>query len=529
MLTLHNVRYAHPNKDVLLESICCSISKYDKIALVGNNGSGKSTLLQLMAGRLQPAAGTITTDTPPYYIPQHFGQFDQLSVAAALGVDVKLRALQEILAGDVSERNMTLLDDDWGIEERCTEALAHWQLQDLALSQPMATLSGGQKTRVFLAGIAIHKPGLVLLDEPSNHLDAAAREVLYAYIQNTSDTLLVVSHDRSLLNLVNTVWELGKQGISSYGGNYEFYAAQKQLALQALANELNEKEKALRKAKEVQRAAIERQQKLDARGKKKQEQSGLPTISMNTLRNNAEKSTAKTKEVHAAKTAALALERDELRQELPARDKMKLWFGQTELHSGKLLFQAKQLNFGYPGQQRLWEQPLSFEIYSGARLAIKGNNGSGKSTLMQLLQGRLEPQQGTMYRAELRTVYIDQDYTLINNAVSVYQQAEACNTAKLPEHELKSRLTHFLFGKAQWDKPCAALSGGERMRLSLCCISLGAQAPELILLDEPTNNLDLQNMELLTAALADYKGTLITIAHDAVFLEQLGIDQEIRL
>ena len=271
MLILQNIAYAHPNKDLLFEHLSLTINRQDKIALIGNNGTGKSTLLNILAGNLQPSEGSIKADERPYYIPQLFGQFNDYTIAQALQIEGKLKALRAILDGDVTEANLALLDDDWGIEERCTEALSHWQLDGLDLSQKMGTLSGGQKTKVFLSGIAIHQPQVVLLDEPSNHLDTFSRTLLYNYIRTTSSTLVVVSHDRTLLNLLHTVYELSKRGITIYGGNYDFYAAQKAIEASALNEDLKGREKALRKAKEVERESLERQQKLDARGRKKQE------------------------------------------------------------------------------------------------------------------------------------------------------------------------------------------------------------------------------------------------------------------
>src|SRR5690606_30830197 len=138
-------------------------------------------------------------------------------------------------------------------EERCQEALIHWKLDGLELSQKMGTLSGGQKTKVFLAGISIHCPEIVLLDEPSNHLDALGRNILYDYIQTAKSTLVVVSHDRTLLNLLNRVYELSKRGITVYGGNYDFYAELKMIEGEALNQDVKSKEKALRKAKEIER------------------------------------------------------------------------------------------------------------------------------------------------------------------------------------------------------------------------------------------------------------------------------------
>ncbi|RYZ50048.1 MAG: ABC-F family ATP-binding cassette domain-containing protein [Sphingobacteriales bacterium] len=525
MLSLQHIAYAHPNKDVLFTSIDLTLNKQEKIGLIGNNGSGKSTLLKLIAGDLQPAEGYIRCDTQPYYVPQHFGQYNHLTIAEALRVNNKLNALQEILSGLVTADNMTTLDDDWSIAERCAEALSCWGLTELDLSRPMASLSGGQKTKVFLAGILIHKPGLILLDEPSNHLDLAGREQLYSFVQATNAAMLVVSHDRALLNLLNGTAELSRNGITMYGGDYGFYAAQKELALQAQAEDLKDREKALRKARDVEREAMERQQKLDARGKRKQEQAGLPTISMNTLRNNAEKSTARTKDVHAEKVAALASSLHDLRKEMPDKDQMKLDFDDTDLHQGKVLFHAKGINFCYAGEP-LWWHGIDLQLNSGDRLVIKGSNGSGKTTLIRLLLDELQPSVGTVSRAFFNAIYIDQDYALVDNGVTVYQQAERYNNSGLQEHEIKSRLTHFLFDRTDWDKQCAALSGGEKMRLILCCLTIKSKAPDMIILDEPTNNLDLRNIGILTAAIKSYQGTLVVVSHDVRFLEEIVVNRE---
>lgn len=171
MLILQGITYLHPNRDLLFTDTNLSINKQDKIALIANNGVGKSTLLKILAGNLQPSHGLVKADSTPYYVPQIFGQFNDHSIAQALRIAGKLNALREILDGNVTDENLTLLDDDWAIEERCKEAFAHWQLNGSDLDQKMGTLSGGQKTKVFLAGIHIHQPDIVLLDEPSNHLE----------------------------------------------------------------------------------------------------------------------------------------------------------------------------------------------------------------------------------------------------------------------------------------------------------------------------------------------------------------------
>lgn len=528
MLTLQNISYTHQNKDLLFSDINLTVNNHEKTALIGNNGVGKSTLLKIIAGELQPTYGQIIVETEPYYVPQIFGQFNHLNIAQALLIEDKLNALKEILNGNTSEENFNLLNDDWTIEDRCKEALNYWQLDDLDLSQKMETLSGGQKTKVFLAGISIHQPELVLLDEPSNHLDVSGRQLLYDFIQATKGALIVVGHDRKLLNLLDTVCELSKQGINVYGGNYDFYKEQKQIENNALNQDIQSKEKALRKAKEKERETIERQQKLDTRAQKGLGKAGLPKIVSNTLRNNAERSTAKIASVHSEKIGGISQDLQELRSALPDIDKMKFGFGNSALHKGKILFTAKDINFAY-NTQPLWKDNLNFQITSGERIALKGQNGSGKTTLIKLILGDIEPQTGTIYRADNKAVYIDQDYSLLDNKLKVYEQAQQFNGSSLQEHEIKIRLNRFLFTKDDWDKSCSALSGGERMRLLLCCLTINSKSPDIIIFDEPTNNLDIQNVEILTAAINEYQETLIVVSHDETFLEQINIERTIEL
>lgn len=528
MFTLQNISYKHNNSDLLFDNISFTVNNHEKIALIGANGIGKSTLLKIIAGELQPSNGELRINSDPYYIPQIFGQYNHFTIAEALRVNHKLNALREILNGNVSEENLTVLNDDWTIEERCDNALKYWQLSDLDLAEKIENLSGGQKTKVFLAGILIHEPELVLLDEPSNHLDKATRELLYNFIVTTNSSLIIVSHDRKLLNLLPTVYELSKRGITIYGGNYDFYTSQKEIENHALNQDLQSKEKALRKAKEKERETLERRQKLDARGKKKQEKSGVARIMMNTLRNNAENSSSKLKSVHVEKIDGISKELREIRSALPDIDQMKFGFDDSGLHKGKILFKATDINFSY-NDQLLWKKDLSLEITSGERIALNGLNGSGKTTLIKIILGKLSPKSGSVRIAENKTVYIDQDYSLITNELKVYDQAQQFNVAGLEEHEIKMRLNRFLFHKEYWDKPCGTLSGGEKMRLMLCCLTISNESPDIIILDEPTNNLDIQNVEILTAAINEYQGTLIVVSHDESFLEQINIEKAILL
>lgn len=529
MLTLHQLAYTHPNKDILFENISFSVNDHEKIALIGSNGTGKSTLLKIIAGELIPSGGEIFTGDNPCYIPQLFGQFNHFSIAQALKIEHKLKALHEITSGNATDTFLDILNNDWAVEDRALEAMSYWQLDDLNLHTKLEQLSGGQKTKVFLAGIMIHQPRLILLDEPSNHLDYQGRQLLYKWIRLNPCTMIIVSHDRTLLNLLDTIIEMSPRGINSYGGNYDFYTRQKDTEENALYLNIHNKEKELRKAKSKERETIERQQKLDARGKNKQLKAGTSRIMMNTLRNNAEKSTSKTKQVHSHKIDDIAHKLHEMRVALPGTDKMKIGFENAIPRSGKTLFKAVSINHRFPGSNYIWNKKLNIEITGNERIAVKGQNGSGKSTLIQTISGGVNPSEGSVYRSGFSSIYIDQEYSLINDSLSVYEQAQSYNHTKWKEHEIRIRLNRFLFPKDSWDKSCSSLSGGERMRLLLCCLTISNHSPDMILLDEPTNNLDIRNMELLTNAINEYQGTLIVISHDEYFLRELNIERIIQL
>ena len=217
-ISVHQLCYVHADKEPLFQDINLTVNKGQRLALVGNNGTGKSTLLRIIEGSLQPSSGEIICSSRPYYIPQHFGQFDRLTVAEALGVDDRIKALHAILEGDTSVENFISLNDDWNVEERCLSTLAFWDLGHLQLSRPMHSLSGGEKTKVFLSGILVHAPEIILMDEPTNHLDVASREKLYEMVKNGRSTMLIVSHDRTLLNLLPCICELERNAITLYGG-----------------------------------------------------------------------------------------------------------------------------------------------------------------------------------------------------------------------------------------------------------------------------------------------------------------------
>ena len=563
-ISIQQISYIHPDKEVLFSDLNFAISKGQKLGLVGNNGCGKSTLLQIIAGQLSPSSGVIVRPDELYYIPQHFGQYDSLTIAQALRIERKQQALHAILSGDASNENFVVLDDDWNIEERSIAALDLWGLGQFTLSYPMNLLSGGEKTRVFLAGMDIHHPPVILMDEPTNHLDSSGRQRLYDWVEKCRSTLLVVSHDRTLLNLLPEICELEKHQINYYGGNYEFYKEQKTLMQEALQQRIEEKEKALRIARKVARETAERRDKQNVRGEKNHIKKGVPRIVLNALQGKSEKSTSKLNSTHQEKAEKLTDERNQLRSSLSPTATLKTDFNSSSLHTGKILVTAKEINFGYhpnsinshiqmnneanladtgnhPSpdsndiqdnsdfKQQLWQTPISFQLKSGDRLRIEGANGSGKTTLLKLITGQFQPQEGNLTRTEFTYVYLNQEYSIIDNRNSILEQAYAFNNRNLPEHEIKTILNRYLFPASEWDKSCRKLSGGEKMRLAFCCLMISNNTPDMFILDEPTNNLDIQSIEIITATIKNYTGTVIVISHDDYFIQEIGIEQRILL
>lgn len=528
-IAIQQVTYIHADKETLFKDLSLTLSKGQKIALIGNNGSGKSTLLQIIAGQLTPSSGIVVRPDDLYYIPQHFGQYDDETLAHALRIDQKIEALHAILSGDASTENFNTLDDDWSIEERAQAALSSWGMDNKPLSHPMHLLSGGEKTRVFLAGMELHSPSVILLDEPTNHLDTPGRNRLYYFVGRTTATLLVVSHDRTLLNLLTSTCELSRSSITYYGGNYEFYKEQKAIAQQALQQQLEEKEKALRLARKIAREVAERKEKQNVRGEKASAQKGVSRMGMDILKDRAEKSTTKLSGIHAEKMDKLAEEATDLRISLSATATLKTDFNASTLRQGKTLLSAHDINFGYFPQSPLWHSPLSFQLKSGDRISIEGANGSGKTTLLKLITGELLPSSGQLTRTDFKYVCLNQEYSIIRNERSILEQAEAFNTRQLLEHEVKIILNRYLFPAPVWDKSCRRLSGGEKMRLAFCCLMISDNTPDVFILDEPTNNLDIQSIAIITRTIKEYTGTVLVISHDNYFVREIGVTSQMRL
>lgn len=527
-IVVNKLTYTHRDGNVLFDNINFSIAKGETVSLIGNNGIGKSTLLQIIVGKLDYSNGTITCSEEPYYIPQELSSLTRFKLSEILQVDNKLKALHQILQGNASVDNFECLGDDWEIEERIKRALDYWGIEYLNLESTMAALSGGEKVRFLLAGATIQSANTLILDEPTNHLDLESRKLLYQFLKESKKTILLVSHDRKLLNMVDRTIELTPNETVIYGGNYDFYRQQKMIQLKALEQQLADRIKSYKQVQVQARKLTEQRQKQETRGRSQKEKSGVPRIVLGGLKSKAEISSARIKGEQQGKlndlSTQIALVKQRIQEELPLRIELK----SPSINAGKLLVKAKNINIKY-GESCLWKKSKSFEIYSGDRIYLVGNNGSGKTSLIKLITKSLRPSEGELIMTDTNILYLDQEYSLLNSELSVYEQAQVFNNQELFEHDIKMLLHYHQLDSSYWDRRVVGLSGGEKVKLLLCCLRMKTDLPEFLILDEPTNNLDVKSQEILSYAVKSYRGTLIAISHDITFINGIAINRTIEL
>jgi ATPase subunit of ABC transporter with duplicated ATPase domains len=523
LITLDGLSYSTPDGRSLFENLTLALGA-ERTGLVGRNGVGKSTLVRVILGELTPAAGAVTVRGRVGVLRQALAPPSDATVAALLGVDAALASLRRIEAGTGSEEDFA--DADWTLEARLEAALAEADLADLDLERSAASLSGGQVTRATLAGLLATEPDLLILDEPTNNLDAAARDLVAEVLGRWKGGAIVVSHDRALLRKMDRIVELTSLGAQVYGGGYDLYAERKAEAEAAAARELADAEKqAARIAREVQVAA-ERKQRKDAAGRRARAKGDAPKILLDAKAERAEVSGARAGRVaerlkaDAADTLACAEARVErvrrLAFDLPP----------SGLAAGKTVLAMEAAAFGYAGGPSLLNG-VSLKIVGPERVAISGPNGSGKTTLIRLAAGELAPTAGQVARG-VKAAFLDQQTALLGDDSTLVAAFRRLNP-KASENAARAALARFLFRNTAAEKPVAALSGGERLRAALAAVLLGDEPPQLLILDEPTNHLDLDSIGAVEAALRGYDGALLAVSHDRDFLAAIGIGREIAL
>jgi ATPase subunit of ABC transporter with duplicated ATPase domains len=522
-ITLSKVSYATADGHLLLSDLDLSFGPH-RTGLVGRNGVGKSTLLKLITGALTPASGTISVTGRLGLLRQTVDADAGARVLDQLGVGDALARLDRITAGDGTEADFDAAD--WMLPSRIETTLAELGLGGLELDRRLATLSGGQRTRLALAALLIAAPDMILLDEPTNNLDAEGRDIVKSVLKGWKGGAIVVSHDRDLLAGMNAIVELTTLGANSYGGDYAHYAERKALELAAREQDLAGAEQRLGDIERRVQAQRERQQRRDSAGKVKRARGDTPKILLNAMANRAQETGASQARLAGRMQAQASAAVSEARAELEVIAPVTVTLQPTDLPAGKLVVEASGLTGGYDEAAPVIRD-LSFSLYGPRRVAITGPNGSGKSTLLRLLTGALAPISGSV-RLGVPVAMLDQTVSLLDREASVLEAYRAIN----PDEDINAcrrALARLKFRADDALKPVSALSGGEILRAGLAATIGSTNPPGLFILDEPTNHLDLDAIAAVEAGLNAYDGALIVVSHDRAFLDTIGITEEIAL
>ncbi|WP_027931087.1 ribosomal protection-like ABC-F family protein [Amycolatopsis thermoflava] len=521
-IVVSGLSFSWPDDTPVFDQLSFSVPD-GRTGLVAPNGAGKSTLLRLIAGELKPSDGGVSVDGLLGYLPQDLPLTGEPTVAEVLGIEPVLRALAAVESGDVAEEHFTTIGEDWDIEERTRAQLDRLGLEDITLDRTLGTLSGGQIVSLGLAAQLLKRPDVLLLDEPTNNLDLQARHQLYAVLDDWSGCLLVVSHDRALLDRMDRIAELDGGEIRYYGGNFTEYEQAVQAEREVAEKNIRSAEQEVKREKREMQQARERAAKRASNAQRNLANAGLPKILAGARKRNAQESAGKADGTHAARVSAAKAKLDEAERSLREDQKITLELPQTAVPAGRTLFLGEGLR-----KRDLFGDGVDLAIRGPERIALSGANGSGKSTLLRMITGDLDPDGGEIKRADGRIAYLSQRLDLLDDTRTVAENLAAFAPAMLPAQRM-NLLARFLFRGDRAHLPVAVLSGGERLRATLACVLFAEPAPQLLLLDEPTNNLDLVSAGQLESALNAYQGAFVVVSHDERFLGEIRIDRRLRL
>ncbi|BCI83333.1 ABC transporter ATP-binding protein [Mycolicibacterium sp. TY66] len=525
-ITCSHLSFSWPDDTELFSDLSFTVGA-GHTGLVAPNGAGKSTLLKLIAGELQPTGGSVTVDGSLGYLPQTLPFATDLTVAEILCVAAILAALTALADGDASEAVFTAIGDDWDIEERSTAQLARLGL-DVPLDRVLGTLSGGEVVTLGLAAQLLRRPAVLLLDEPTNNLDSAARQRLYDELDRYPGTLLLISHDRALLDRMDRIAELRDGDVQFYGGNFTAYQDAVAEAQRAAVDEMRNAESQLKLQKRQMQQARERAARRAGTAARNLKDAGLPKIIAGKLKRNAQESAGRADEVHSQRVDDARARLDAAERAVRDDDVIALDLPDTEVPAGRTVLSAAGLNIQRGGRTLFAGNGIDLDIRGPERIALTGRNGAGKSTLLKMINGDLEPDAGTLIRGDGRIAYLSQRLDLLDEERSVLENLMAW-APTLSITRRRHLLAQFLFQDNRIDLPVSVLSGGERLRATLACVLYAEPAPHLLLLDEPTNNLDLVSVAQLESALNAYRGAFIVVSHDERFLDAIGIERRMTL
>ncbi|HEL2981176.1 TPA: ABC-F family ATP-binding cassette domain-containing protein [Stenotrophomonas maltophilia] len=511
-LTLDRVSYRLADGRVLFSDLSFS---FEPIAtgLVGANGAGKSVLARLLSGRLAPDSGQVRGSNRVFLLPTP-GYPPTGTVGELAGVGEALAALTRIEAGSVDEADFACVGDRWDLRDRLQQ---HWRAlrlpDDLDPGQPAARLSGGQAMQVALSGAWASGADWLILDEPSNHLDARHRQQLYTQLQQWRGGLLVISHDRGLLGHMQQIIELDARGLHRYGGPWQHYADARAAEREAAAAQLDHARAQHRQQQRSAREQHERQQQRQARGNRDAKQANQAPILLGRQKQRAEASHGRAQQVQAERLQASAEQLRTAASAVQVAPELALFASDGERGSSRLL-QAESLELPHG-----CSAPLQMEIRRGQRIAVVGDNGAGKSTLLRVLAGQLPARKGNVQR-HAPLALLDQQLLGLSGERSILDTVQAANPSADPG-ELRTRLALLGLDAQRIQRPASSLSDGERVKGALASVLYADPAPQLLLLDEPGNALDLSALQALEDLLVAWPGALVMVSHDTHLLQAL--------
>ena len=522
-ITLTGLSAATPDGTRLFHDLDLSFGP-ERTGLVGRNGTGKTTLLDIIAGQNEPAAGSVHRRGAVGYLRQWPEITQNPTVAEAIGLSDRLALFRRGLSGEATPDELDLID--WTIEAEMEAALARLGLAGLDPDQPFRQLSGGEQTRARLAGLLAQKPDFLAMDEPTNHLDRAGRAFIADIVESFKGGLLIVSHDRELLERMDRIVEITTPGVTVCGGNYSFYRAEKTRTTERAMSELaSARQHADRTARDIE-AARQRKEKRDASGKKGRDSAGQPKILLDAAKERAEGSAGGLGRLALRQQAEAEDRLSSAREAVERARKLDFHMSGTEVPAGKIVLSIEDLTGGLPENPRVI-QHVSLTVTGAERLALEGPNGAGKTTLLRLIAGQLTPASG-LIRCPVRLAYLDQSAAILDFGMSLVDNFRRLNPGAT-DNAAYAAPARFHFRNEAARLTPATLSGGERLRAALACAIGGEDPAGLLLLDEPVNHLDIESVEAVEDALNAYRGAFIAVSHDAEFLNRIGVTRRISL
>lgn len=521
-IACHNVAYHLPNGNLLFNNVNLDLAYGEKIALIGENGVGKSTLLKLIAGEAEPSCGSVCRHCTMAVVAQEVNP-RQKNIKEVLKIADKLDALARISNGTAQPDDWDIVNDDWDLEQRLHQELDDWNLEHLDLDIDFSQLSGGEKEKLLIIGAFLQHADIILLDEPTNNLDQNGKEILLQKIIEASQGILIITHDRNLLKQMTCIWELSKQGVEKFGGNFAFYEQEKNKQKLLKEAELTTamQEVASLNAQKQKQEQKSRSQK--AYGEKQAENRRHTRVAAGAMKRAAENTAGKRKKETDEKfeqlqndiyQLGLALKEDVIKIPLPDKPFIR-----------DRLLELNDVCFSF-NEHKLIDK-LSLVMRGSERVAVRGANGCGKTTLLKLILGDLVPLNGSI-KLNGRAVYLNQDLSLLNTKLSIVEAIREYND-KVSLNEAYKTLANFKFRNIDAEKTVKNLSGGEKLKACLAAIFCTTEQPDILILDEPTNNLDIKSIEILENALAQYQGALLVVSHDIEFITNIRISRFIDL